>query len=179
MCLTNDEESAVPATEFAVQQIHILYIDHHGWLYNWLRHKLGNACDAADIAQDTFMRILTRQQPVRLNEPRAYLSTIAQGLVIDHWRRRELERAWLETLASLPAPEAPAPETRLIFLEALIEIDRLLDSLRPRVRTVFLLAQLDGLTCPQIAERLGVSLSTVERYITQALRGCYKLRFEP
>lgn len=169
----------MPATDLAVQRVHILYTDHHSWLYNWLRHKLGNACDAADIAQDTFMRILTRQQPVHLNEPRAYLSTIAHGLVIDYWRRRELERAWLETLAALPEPEAPAPETRLIFLEALIEIDRLLDSLKPRVRTTFLLAQLDGLTCPQIAERLGVSLSTVERYITQALRSCYTLRFDP
>jgi len=179
MSLTNDKESAGPVIDLAARQIHILYTDHHSWLYNWLRHKLGNACDAADIAQDTFLRILTRQQPLQLDEPRAYLSTIAHGLVIDHWRRRELERAWLETLASLPEPEAPAPETRLIFLEALIEIDQLLDSLKPRVRTAFLLAQLDGLTCPQIAERLGVSLSTVERYITKALHSCYMLRFEP
>lgn len=163
------------SADLAARQIHALYTDHHGWL----RHKLGNACDAADIAQDTFLRVLTRQQPLQLNKPRAYLSTIAHGLVIDHWRRRELERAWLETLASLPEPEAPAPETRLIFLEALIEIDRLLDSLKPRVRTAFLLAQLDGLTCPQIAEHLGVSLSTVERYITKALHSCYTLRFEP
>lgn len=89
-----------------------------------------------------------------------------------------MERAWLETLASLPEPEAPAPETRMIFLEALIEIDRLLDSLKPQVRTAFLLAQLDGLTCPQIAKSLGVSLSTVERCIAKALRSCYILRFE-
>lgn len=163
---------------FALQQeVHVLYSDHHRWLQGWLRHKLGNAFDAADIAQDVFLRVLTRQQPVQAREPRAYLSTIARGLVIDHWRRRELELAWLETLAAMPEAEAPSPESRLIFLETLVTIDRMLDSLKPAVRNAFLWAQLEGLTCPQIAERLGVSLATAERYIAKALRQCYALRF--
>lgn len=47
-------------TDLAENQVHVLYTDYHGWLYGWLRRKLGNACDTADIAQDTFMRVLTR-----------------------------------------------------------------------------------------------------------------------
>jgi RNA polymerase sigma factor (sigma-70 family) len=161
------------------QQLHALYSDHHGWLQGWLRRKLGNAFDAADIAQDVFMRLLSRQQDCHeVREPRAYLSTIARGLVIEHWRRRELEQAWLDTLAQLPEPEAPSPESRLLFLETLIAIDTMLDTLKPKVRSAFLWAQLEGLTCPQIAVRLGVSLATVERYIATALRHCYALRFE-
>lgn len=155
-----------------------LYRGHHGWLQGWLRRKLGDAMEAADIAQDVFIRVLTRQQPVRPHEPRAYLSTIARGLVIDHWRRRALERAWLDTLAVLPEAEAPSPESRALVLEALIEIDRMLDSLKPQVRTAFLWAQLEGLSCPQIASRLGVSLATAERYVARALLHCYALRFE-
>lgn len=166
------------AAELAAHQLHMLYTDHHGWLCGWLRRKLGNTCDAADIAQDTFLRVLTRQQPLQLDAPRAYLSTVARGLVVDHWRRRELELAWRETLDAVPEPETPSPETRLVFLEALIDIDRMLDALKPRVRTAFLLAQLDGLTCPQIAEHLGMSRATVERYIAKALRSCYAMRFE-
>jgi RNA polymerase sigma-70 factor (ECF subfamily) len=160
------------------QEVHALYSDHHGWLQGWLRGRLGNAFDAADIAQDVFMRVLVRQPPLQLSEPRAWLSTIARGLLIDHWRRRELERAWLDTLAALPEAEAPSPESRLIFLETLIAIDRVLDALKPPVRRAFLWAQLEGLTCPQIAERLGVSLATAERYVAKALRQCYALRFE-
>jgi len=156
-----------------------LYVEHRDWLQTWLRRKLGNAFDAADVAQDVFVRVLTREESVPPRQPRAYLSTIARGLVIDHWRRRELEQAWLETLAALPESESPPPESRLIFLEALIEIDRILDALKPRVRTAFLLAQLEGMTCPQIATRLGVSLATAERYIAQALRQCYAVKFEP
>lgn len=166
------------SAEIAQQGVKNLYSDHHGWLQGWLRRKLGNTFDAADIAQDVFIRILTRQQPAQIAEPRAYLSAIARGLVIDHWRRRELEQAWLQTLAAMPEAEAPPPESRLLFLEALLAVDRLLDSLKPPIRRAFLLAQLEGLTCPLIAERLGVSLATVERYMAKALRHCYRLQFE-
>ncbi|MFO6419037.1 sigma-70 family RNA polymerase sigma factor [Hylemonella sp. W303a] len=161
------------------QEVHALYSEHHPWLQGWLRRKLGgDTFDAADLAQDVFMRLLLRREPAQAREPRAFLATIAHGLVVEHWRRRELELAWLETLAALPEPQAPSPETRLVLLEALIEIDRVLDTLKPPVRSAFLLAQLDGLTCPQIATRLGVSLATVERYIAKALRACYALHFE-
>lgn len=164
----------------AATSVESLYLSHQGWLQGWLRRRLGDSFDAADMAQDVFMRLLTRQTAQSrpgLREPRAYLSTIANGLLVDHWRRRELERAWLETLAQWPEAQAPSPESRLIFLETLIAIDRMLDSLKPRVRSAFLWAQLEGLTCPQIAERLGVSLATAERYIAAALRHCYAIRF--
>ncbi|EJE53867.1 RNA polymerase sigma factor, sigma-70 family [Acidovorax sp. CF316] len=169
----------MPAAEPALQQIHTLYRHHHGWLHGWLRRQLGNSCDAADLAQDVFMRLLARETLETPREPRAYLGTIARGLVADHWRRRALEQAWRDTLAHLPEAEAPSPEDRLVLLETLVAIDRMLDALKPRVRTAFLWAQLEGLTCPQIAKRLGVSLATAERYVATALRHCYALRFGP
>ncbi len=67
-----------------------LYSQHHGWLFTWLRHKLGCSEQAADLAQDTFVRILTRNKPVSNLAPKAFLSTIARGLVIDYWRRSSL-----------------------------------------------------------------------------------------
>lgn len=127
------------ASELALHdEVHALYSDHHGWLQGWLRRRLGNTFDAADLAQDVFMRLVLRRQPIQAREPRAFLSTIANGLVIEHWRRRELELAWLETLAAMPEPEEPSPESRLIFLETLMEIDRVLDALKPAVRTALL-----------------------------------------
>jgi len=156
-----------------------LYVEHHGWLQGWLRHRLNSAADAADLAHDTFVRVLQRRQAKALLEPRAYLRTIARGLVIDLWRHRDIERAWLETLAQLPEAQVPSPETSALAIEALVAIDRLLDALPARTRTIFLLAQLDGMPCPRIAEQLGVSLSTVERDLSKALRHCYQLVFEP
>jgi len=53
----------------------------------------------------------------------------------------------------------------------------MLSLLKPRVRQAFLLARLDGLTCAQIAEKLGVSRATIERDLATALQHCYRLRY--
>ena len=48
-------EAAVPRSSPATPSTRST---HHGWLHNWLRAKLGNSFDAADLAQDTFIRVL-------------------------------------------------------------------------------------------------------------------------
>jgi len=149
-----------------------LYTDHHGWLKNWLRRKLGCADRAADLAHDTFLRLLNREEAVNIQEPRAFLSTIAQGLIANHFRRQKIEQAWLETLAQLPEAQAPSPETRALMLETLVDIDRRLDALGTPIRRAFLLSQLDGLPQAEIAARLGVSVPTVKRYVAKALVAC-------
>jgi RNA polymerase sigma-70 factor (ECF subfamily) len=167
----------VSAADIATQQVHILYTNHHGWLYGWLRRKLGNACDAADLAHDTFVRIMVaRRLPAQLGEePRALLTHIAKGLVIDHWRRQDVERAYLDALVHLPEPEVLSPEMRLLILEALYRVEAMLRSLPVRTRSIFLLAQLDGLTYQQIADELGTSLITVKRHMRNAYAACLAL----
>ena len=152
--------------------VQTLYSDHHGWLHAWLRSKLGNAADAADLAQDTFVRLLQKPSLPALEQPRAYLTRIANGLVINLWQRRALERAWLDVLANLPEALVPDEEQRQIALEALVRIDRLLDALPMRTREAFLLSQLDGLTYAVIAERFGVTERTIKRDIVCAMAAC-------
>lgn len=160
------------------QQVHMLYSNHHGWLFGWLRKKLGCAHNAADIAQDTFLRILTAQDKrsvLDLREPRAYLTTVAGRVLLNHYRRLSLERAYLEALALIPDMYAPSPEDRLIILETLHEIDAMLDALPCKARTAFLLAQFEGLNYAEIGERLDVSVRTVKRYMAQAFEECIVL----
>ncbi|WP_336244495.1 sigma factor [Bordetella avium] len=77
--------------------------DHYVWLCQWWRRRLDHADEAADLAHDTFLRVLRKPEEIScLRQPRAYLTPIARGLLNDHWRRRSLERAWLEALAQLP-----------------------------------------------------------------------------
>ncbi len=154
-------------------EVTTLYTDHHGWLQGWLRKKLGNAHQAADLAQDTFVRLLSREEPVQAREPRALLTTVAQRLLANHYRRQQLERAYLQALALLPPVLAPSPEERALLLEALDAIDRMLDGLAPAVRRAFLMAQLEGMKQAEIARELGLSVNTVQRYLAQAGMHCY------
>ncbi|ANJ74624.1 sigma-70 family RNA polymerase sigma factor [Ralstonia insidiosa] len=155
-----------------VDEIQSLYIAHHGWLNGWLRRRLGNAADAADLAQDTFTRLLARDAQIAAREPRAFLATVAHGLVANFFRRRQIEQAYLEALAALPVAHVPDLETRAIVLETLVEIDRRLQAVPPAVRSAFLMFQLDGVPQAEIAAQLEVSVATVQRYLVKALHQC-------
>ena len=82
---------------------------------------------------------------------------------------------WLETLAALPQEQVPSPEVQTSLLQSLHEVDAMLDGLAPRIRQAFLLAQLEGCTYAQIAERLGISVRTVKRYMAEAYEQCIML----
>lgn len=160
------------ASECAVPTIELLYRDHHMWLRSWLHRRLRDSFAAADLTHDAFLRVLTKDVPPVIREPRALLTTIANGLVLNMRRRQRIERAYLETLDLLPEAVAPSLETQAVIIEILVEIDRLLDGLPRRVRQAFLLSQLDGLKQNEIAMRLGISIPTVKRHVARALQQC-------
>ena len=166
----------MPANDLSLRSaVNDLYCEHHGWLNGWLRKRLGNAFDAADLTQDTFVRVLLSRKAFDLREPRAYLSSIARSLMIDMFRRRAVEQAYLETLAARPEQFEVSPEARTLIIEALLEIDRLLDGLGARTREIFLMAQLDGLSYVEIGRRLDVSVTTVKKHAVRALTHCLML----
>lgn len=155
-----------------------LYREHHAWLLQRLRRKLGCPHQAADLAHDAFVRVLDRAAlPDTLHEPRAWLSTIAHGLLVDFLRRADLERAYLQALATLPASHHPSAEDHAMTLEALRQVDRLLDGLSAKARAAYLWSRLDGMPHAEIAQRLGVSVPRVRQYLATAARRCYELHY--
>ncbi|MDR3443929.1 MULTISPECIES: sigma-70 family RNA polymerase sigma factor [unclassified Dyella] len=164
--------SSTPAS----RAVEAMYADHHGWLRGWLRHRLGNESDAADLAQDTFVRVIRSRQAPEIRQPRDFLATVARGLVVDFFRRRTFEQAYLEALAQQPEPLAPSPEERATVIGALMEIDAMLDGLGAKVKRTFLLSQCDGLTYAAIAETVGISLRTVNNHMAKAMEHCCRLR---
>ena len=76
-----------------------LYRDHRGWLLAWLQRSMACRQRAEDLSQDTFVRLLGREQLDTPREPRAFLAAVAKGLMFDHFRRAALEQAYLSELA--------------------------------------------------------------------------------
>ncbi|NVZ69134.1 sigma-70 family RNA polymerase sigma factor [Pseudomonas costantinii] len=156
-----------------------LYVNHHRWLRGWLHRRLGHSADAEDLAHDTFIRVLrSRQEVHELRQPMAFLATIANGLLINRWRRQAIERAYLEALAAQPVAQEPSPEERHMMIETLLQLDVLLVGLSMRGRQIFFLSQLDGLTYPQIAKQLSLTVAQVQRAMGKAFSVCYASRFE-
>lgn len=153
-----------------------LYDDHHHWLQGWLQRRLGNAADAADLAHDAFIRLIEKPHHFSsLPEARVYLRTMANGLCVDLWRRRNIEQAWLAALAAGPEALAPSAEHQVIVLEALHEIDAMLRSLPAKVARTFMLAVAGDMTHKDVARELGVSTRTVTTYVAQAMLHCLRL----
>ena len=172
----------------STSKLGFFFSDHHRWLLSHIQRHLRNHADAEDTVADTFCQLLVaRVDPDAIEQPRAYLSTIARRLIFDRHRRRKLELAYLERLSMLPealapSPEeqlllpealAPSPEEQVLLIEALVAIDRAIDGLPMLVKAAFLYSQLDGLSYVEIARKLELSERTVSRYMKQALRQCY------
>lgn len=151
------------------------YRAHHHWLHSWLERRLSCSAQAADLAHDTFVRLMKQAIP-DLQTPRAFLTQIAKSVLIDHYRRRSIEDAYLIALASLPEPVHPSPESRALLIELLSEIDTMLDGLPSKVRQAFLLVQLDGLSYAEVAKQMSCSTHSIKKYMARALAQCLLLQ---
>lgn len=151
----------------------LIFRSDYRWLTEKLRKRISYGTGAEDIASEAFLRLAEVPDLLHLREPRAMLTTLAQRVLYENWRRRDLEKAYLLALSSRPEYYHPSPEEQEMVLESLVAIDRALDGLSVNNRKAFLYNQLDGMTYAAIAEKLGVSVSMVRKYITKALTFCY------
>jgi RNA polymerase sigma-70 factor (ECF subfamily) len=144
----------------------------YSWLTGCVRRVVGSHSDAEDLASSAFTELAAHQDVSSVQQPRAFLTTIARRLTYEFWRRRDMERVYLETLAQAAIPVAPSPEFVLETVEEIVQIDAALQTLSKKAREAFILSQFEGLKYAEIGERLGVSASMVRKYVAQALALC-------
>jgi RNA polymerase sigma factor (sigma-70 family) len=153
---------------------------HGPALERFLTRKLDNPADAAEVAQDAYLRIYRLQHPEQLDNARAFLFQVAANLAVDQLRRRSLHFRFLkgerqelggEESADYPA-SAASPEKILRARQKLQRIYRAVETLPVKCRQAFLLHRNSGMSYSEIAHEMGVSVSSVEKYILQALKKC-------
>ncbi|MGJ7489357.1 sigma-70 family RNA polymerase sigma factor [Variovorax sp. ZT4R33] len=153
-------------------ELESIFRNHHSWLLGRLSRRVSNRGDAEDIASETFVQLSEDGGRTQIHDARAFLTTIAKRVLFQLWRRQDLEAAYLDTLRHMPPAMALSPEEHAQLMDAIQQIDRVLFALPIPVRTAFLLSRLDGLSYPEIAHQLGVSLATVERHMRRAMLQC-------
>jgi RNA polymerase sigma-70 factor (ECF subfamily) len=146
-----------------------------GWLTTAVHRLVGSRHDAEDLAASAFTELAGMDDISQIRQPRALLTTIARRLTYEFWRRRDLERAYLEQLALAPEFSHASPEEICLAIDELMRIDAVLQGLSTKAREAFILSQFEELGYAEIAQRLGVSVSMVRKYLAQALAACYVL----
>lgn len=156
-----------------------LYGHNHRWLLSTLRRRLGHAGDAADLAHDVFVRLLVKPPAYAFGSvqaARAYLGKMANGMCINLWHRREIEQAWLDTLAAHPEAFAPSAEQQAMATQALHDIGRMLLTLPASTARAFVLATVCDLTDQQVADQMGISSRMVRKHVARAMLACMELK---
>ncbi|MBI5767398.1 MAG: sigma-70 family RNA polymerase sigma factor [Verrucomicrobia bacterium] len=141
-------------------------------LRRYLARLTGNRTEAQDLAHDAYARIYPAMRDGQVETPQAFLYTTARRLAINQLRHRELAQTQSvsdETLDANAAPQPGVPQT-VIARQELEQLERALAQLPPGCRAVLLLRKVEMLPHDEIARRLGVSRSNVEKQHVRALR---------
>lgn len=150
--------------------------EHRDELLAYLRKRLGHRETAADLAQETFFRMMKYRDATDIEDRRLMLFRIANNLITEYHRTRQRHHASdhfpYDEMGPLQA-EQPTVEAIVDTRKAIdILLKRTIVDLPPKCRLAFMLSRFDGLSYPQIADRMGVSVKMVEKHITKALLAC-------
>jgi RNA polymerase sigma-70 factor (ECF subfamily) len=163
-------ERAHEADDAAFQAIFSEFQDR---IYNCVYRLMGNAEDANDLTQETFLRAysaLPKIQGELKVVPWLYL--IATNLCMDQLRRRKLIRwePW-DLFTSIFHPRQVArdnPEHDAVLSESRAQVQVVLEKLSPKYRMCLVLREYDGLSCQEIADIMGTTRSAVKSLLFRA-----------
>jgi RNA polymerase sigma factor (sigma-70 family) len=134
-----------------------------------LRSRGRTTDDADDLIQEAFLRLQVYCQGKSVEQPEGFLVRAALNLSIDDLRSARRRHGSTTTLDALQLVDTrPLPEEALATEQRLQRAKQALDALSPRAREVFLLHRAEGYSYGQIAQRLGIGLSTVEKHMAKA-----------
>ncbi|UDI79463.1 RNA polymerase sigma factor [Xanthomonas citri pv. mangiferaeindicae] len=165
------EEPAAGRVRFD-QAIGLLHAD----LFAYMRRRLRDPNTADDLTQETLLRLLAYRDAPDIGDYALLMYRIAHNVVLEHWRTRHRRHANAHVALDLIAPLAADGAHVDQIADARRILQHLhthtLPALPPRCRQAFILNRIDGLTYPQVAAAMGISIKMVEKHISRALAAC-------
>jgi len=150
------------------------YAEHKGVLIAYMSQYVLKPEDVEDILQETFLKSLEASRKSAINSPKSYLFIVARNLIFKRLKRKS--RDMMREISSideqyLKSNDVPADVNlhQKRKMEAFIAVT---NQLPPQSRRVFLMRKLLGMSQLEISQELGISKSTVERHITNAIKKC-------
>ena len=146
-----------------------LVLPHEPALRAWLSRRRLGGLDVDDIIQETYSRLMTAESVQHVHDARSYTFQVAGSVVIDNLRRMKVV-----SIASVPdldmlevVSEEPSPERQVIDRDELHRLAGMIARLPGRVRDVFTLRRVYGLSQRAVAQKLAIAESTVEKHMAR------------
>lgn len=140
-------------------------------LRRYLARLLGDAGEAQDVAHDAYLRVRPTISGQRAVKPEALLYTTARRLALNRLKRRRIapfaSEAWEPETTASPAPGVVQ---QVMARQELQQLEQAIGQLPEGCRAVLLLRKVELLSHQEIANRLGIAVSTVEKQHARALR---------
>jgi len=144
-------------------------LPHEPALRAWLQRRRLGGLDVDDIIQETYTRLVAAESVQHVHDARSYTFQVAGSVVIDHLRRMKVV-----SIASVPdldylevVSDEPSPERQVIDRDELHRLAGIIARLPGKVRDVFTLRRVHGLSQREVAQRLGIAESTVEKHMSR------------
>ncbi len=147
-------------------------LPHEAALTRYLRRAWPRGDDLHDLRQEIYVRIYEAAKHSRPNSPKNFLFATARHLVSDRMRRGRVVS--IEALGDLDElhvmVDEVSPERWMTARQELKRLTQALDLLHPKCREVVWLRKVDQLSQKEVAQRLGISVRTVEGHIFVGMR---------
>ncbi|PHR61086.1 MAG: RNA polymerase subunit sigma-70 [Robiginitomaculum sp.] len=151
------------------------FINDRAFIKRYLSRFLSNQHDIEDVAQEAYLRafVAEKKKDGEIEHPRAFLFRIAKNLAISRLRRKSYQITdYIEDLGvSVIIEDGTDPERELAAHQSLGLYCEAVASLPEKTRQIFLLRKMHGLKHKEIAQRMSLSLSSVEKHLQKARAG--------
>jgi len=144
-------------------------LPHEPQLRAWLRRRNLGGLEIDDVIQETYTRLFQAESVAHIHDTRNYTFQVAGSVVIDHLRRMKVV-----PISSVPGldylevgSEEPSPERQVIDRDELTRLAEMIARLPGKIRDVFTLRRVHGLSQKDVATRLGLAESTVEKHMAR------------
>jgi RNA polymerase sigma factor (sigma-70 family) len=139
-------------------------------LQRLMRHRGRSREDTEDMVQDAFLRLQAYCKAAEVHEREAFLVRTAINLEVDQQRRERYRLFSAEALEDLPLlDDSPAPDEVLEVQQRLHQMEQALGAVSPRARAMYWMNRVEGYSYTQIARKMNISVSAVEKHMTRAL----------
>lgn len=154
------------------------YLDKRDMLLRYVTAACRDSGTAEDIVQDMYLKLSALTEEPAVDNPSGYLFRMANNLYLNRLRALKSERtrdhAWQsssnEMMGADTITDEPTPEARITGRQQMARLKAAVDDLPEKTRAIFRLHKLDGVPQTQVAQQLGISISSVEKHLATALK---------